>query len=126
MGRPMRIAPALRAGGQRKEEGMPWKIRLLVVAATATLLMIAPPEFRFSTGATAIAPDQGDIAPAFLSFTGGAVKAKLVRTETVAQVLSLPTVGFINVTNATLSRFVTSGTSDLFNVSFSAECSKSF
>jgi hypothetical protein len=87
--------------------------------------MIAPPEFRLSTGATAIAQDQGP-APAALSiFSGGAVEGKMARTQTTPQLFPI-TAGFVNVTGATLTRFVPALDSDLFNVSFSAVCRRSF
>jgi hypothetical protein len=99
-------------------------LRVLLCTATAALVMIAPPESTFSAGATAIAQDQGP-APAFLStFSGGVVEGKLARTQTTLQGF-LPSAGFVNVTGATLVRFVTPGDTDLFNVSFSAVCRKS-
>jgi hypothetical protein len=97
------------------------RLRVPLCTATAALVMIALPEFRLSAGATAIVQDQGP-APAFLStFSGGAVKAKLARTQTTLQGF-FPSAGFVNVTGATLVRFVTPGDTDLFNVSFSAVC----
>ena len=99
-------------------------LRVLLCTATAALVMIAPPEFRLSTGATAIAQDQGP-APAALSiFSGGAVEGKMARTQTTPQGFLASGV-FVNVTGATLVRFVPLGDSDLFNVSFSAVCRKS-
>jgi hypothetical protein len=99
-------------------------LRVLLCTATAALVMIAPPAFRLSAGATATAQDQ-DPAPAFLStFSGGAVEGKRARTQTTPQAF-LPSAGFVNVTGATLAWFVTPGDSDLFNVSFSAVCRKS-
>src|SRR5262245_39166865 len=101
---------------------MPSTIRVLLVAAIAALLMFAPPEFRFSAGTTAIAQDP---APSVLTvFSGGAVEGKLARTQTTAQAFGASAF-YSNVTSATLVRFVPSGDSDLFNVSFSAGCTKS-
>jgi hypothetical protein len=98
-------------------------LRVLLCTATAALVMIAPPEFRLSTGATAIAQDQGP-APAALSiFSGGAVEGKMARTQTTPQLFPI-TAGFVNVLSATLTRFVPALDTDLFNVSFSAVCRK--
>jgi hypothetical protein len=104
---------------------MSWRIRALTMAGIAALLMIAPPEFRYSAGTAAIAQDQGDgVEPAFLTtFSGGAVEAKLARTQTTAQGFAANGF-FLNVATATLVRFVPFLDSDLFNVSFSAECVK--
>jgi hypothetical protein len=99
-------------------------LRVLLCTATAALVMIAPPAFRLSAGATAIAQDQDPAPAALLAFTGGAVEGKMARTQTTPQGFPI-TAGFVNVTGATLVRFVPLGDTDLFNVSFAAMCRRS-
>jgi hypothetical protein len=57
----------------------------------------------------------------FFIQSGGAVKRKLAKTQTAASVIpETPT--WVNLAGATLAYTVPAGTSDLFNVSFTAEC----
>jgi hypothetical protein len=98
-------------------------LRVVLCTATAVLVMNAPPEFRFSTGATAIAQDQGPAPAVLSSFSGGVAEGKRARTQTTPQGFPI-TAGFVNVLSATLAWFVPAGDTDLFNVSFSAVCRK--
>jgi len=63
-------------------------------------------------------PDAG-----FFAYSGGPVRAKRARTQTAAT--NFGTIGvWTNLPGATLSYVVPTGTADLFNVAFSAECLK--
>ena len=57
----------------------------------------------------------------FFVQSGGAVKRKLARTQTAASLIP-ETAGWTRLNLATLAYTVPAGTSDLFNVSFTAEC----
>jgi hypothetical protein len=98
---------------------MSWRTRTFVLAALAAVLVSAPYEMR------AVAQDQGDgPSPSVLSvFSGGAAEGKRGRTETAA--VAIPVGVWFTLPNAQVTWFVPSGDSDLLNVSFSAECTKS-
>lgn len=57
----------------------------------------------------------------FFAYSGGIAKAKHARTQTAAQVIP-ETATWVNLNGATLGYTVPIGTTDLFNVSLSAEC----
>lgn len=128
---------------------MSWNIRALVVAAIAAVLLVVPPALRWSVDVTAatttgLAPAQeqaaaaagqeqslsaepaaqedADIA-AYLAYSGGVVRGKRARTETLAVNIGFPGT-WRTLPNATLQYFVGAGTTELFNASLSAECTK--
>lgn len=57
----------------------------------------------------------------FFAYSGGPVRAKHARTQTTAQIIN-ETPGWVNLNGATLTYTIPAGTTDLFNVTFSAEC----
>ena len=64
----------------------------------------------------------GDVGTATLfAYSGGFVKAKIARTQDAPQTFGETSPAWVNVAGATLSRVVPAGTTDLFNVAFSAE-----
>jgi hypothetical protein len=67
---------------------------------------------------TASVPEAG-----YLFFTGGFVRAKRARTQTAATQISAAN-AWVTIPGAILAYTVPVGTTDLFNVSFSAECTK--
>jgi hypothetical protein len=101
-----------------------------VVALVAVMAFMAAPELSRSVDAqaaeqgqmTAEATDQTDVEPqaGFFAFAGGPVRAKLARTNT--SVAALTEGLWRQVPGAVLTRTVPAGTSDLFNIAFSAEC----
>jgi len=62
-------------------------------------------------------------AQTLFSYSGTFVRRKLARTQTAGSQISAAN-AWVTVPGAILSYAVPSGTSDLFNVSFSAECAK--
>jgi len=129
---------------------MSWNIRALVVAAIAAFILIAPPGLRWSAdvtaaGVAAVAPAQEQVESpvreqaaepaaesqaadnpeiqAPINYTGTTVKVKRARTETTAVNIGFPGL-WRTLTNATLVHVIPAFTSDLFNVSLSAECTK--
>lgn len=64
--------------------------------------------------------DSEDARAGFFAQSGGFVRGKLARTQTAASVLSEG--AWRPLPGAVLTRVVPAGTSDLFNVTFSAEC----
>jgi len=121
---------------------MSYYARALIVAAVAAVVMMMPPAFRWSADVTAatapvVSPAQEQEAAAqdpasavqagqeavMIAYSGGAAKAKRARTETTARNIGSP-LFWRPLTNATLSYTIPFLTSDLLNVSFSAECSK--
>ena len=64
---------------------------------------------------------QVEPAAGLFAWSGGVVRAKLARTNTAATALAEGAV-WRPLANASLSRVVAAGTSDLFNIAFSAEC----
>ena len=99
-----------------------------VVLAGAAIALIATPEFR--SGATVQAagaaqeaePNAEAPQAGFFALVGGPVRAKLARTQTTPSVLAEGAI-WRNLPGAVLSRFVPVGTTDLFNIAFSSECS---
>jgi hypothetical protein len=64
----------------------------------------------------------GEVGAATLfAYSGGFVRGKLARTQDAPQTFGETAPAWVNVAGATLTRVVASGTSDLFNVAFSAE-----
>ena len=63
-------------------------------------------------------PDQ---TAGFFAYSGGPAKAKRARTQTAATTIG-ESAGWVNLPGATLSYTLPAGTTDLFNVAFSAEC----
>jgi hypothetical protein len=65
-------------------------------------------------------PDPGGDA-GFFAYSGGFVRGKRARTQTTGQVIN-ESAGWVNLNGATLSYTIPANTTDLFNVTFSAEC----
>jgi len=105
--------------------------RRLILAAAA-IALIATPEFRSGAAVKAAAAQQeagqeaeqaADAQEAgFFALTGGPVRAKIARSQTAATALAEGAI-WRNLPGATLARVVPAGTTDLFNVAFSSECS---
>jgi hypothetical protein len=97
----------------------------VVVLAVGAVSLTAPRAMQVSQEAAAapqVAAEPGEIEPqaGLFAWTGGPVRAKQVRTQTT---LSALTEGAWRVLPAaTLTRVVAAGTTDLFNIAFSAEC----
>jgi hypothetical protein len=68
----------------------------------------------------AAAQDVGSERSGFFRYSGGAAKAKVAVTQTAATTFAEG--GWFGLPNAVLQFAVPAGTTDLFNVSFSAEC----
>lgn len=102
------------------------KVRGLILAGAA-IALIATPEFR-SGAVEAAAAGQEEQASAeapqagFFALAGGPVRAKIARTQTTASALAEGAV-WRPLPGAVLSRIVPAGTTDLFNIAFSSECS---
>jgi hypothetical protein len=110
---------------------MRWRIGALIGAAAA-LVLVTTPRIGSADGqavaAEQVTADQtavteGDVVAqaGFFALSGGPVRAKLVRTQTTASALAEG--AWRSLPGATLTRVVAAGTTDLFNVAFSAECS---
>ena len=102
------------------------KLRAVILAGSAVAL-IATAEFGSDVTLQAAgaqeAEQSAEAAEAgFFAQSGGPVRAKLARTQTAATALAEGAV-WRNLPGAILSRVVPAGTSDLFNVAFSSECS---
>ena len=98
-----------------------------VAVATAALALgamtvRAPQAANAASEQSQITPDASEVEPQAGLFTwvGGAVRGKVARTYTSPSVLSEG--AWRRVSGAAVSRVVAAGTTDLFNVSFSAEC----
>lgn len=104
-------------------------MRLTTYAAVAAVALglgaisVAAPRAAQDAQATAPATADGaSVSPeaGLFAWAGGPVRAKLARTQTAASVLAEG--AWRVLPNAILTRVVPAGTSDLFNVAFSAEC----
>ncbi|HEX2460644.1 MAG TPA: hypothetical protein VHJ58_10895 [Vicinamibacterales bacterium] len=113
---------------RRREVSMPWRIGVLVGAAAA-FVSVTTSDFGSAdiqaTAAEQIAPEQAaaaqeSIEAGFFGLSGGPVRAKLARTQTTLSALSEG--AWRPLPGAVLTRIVPAGTTDLFNVAFSAEC----
>ena len=102
-----------------------YAVMVAVTVALAALLPTVPHDGQAAAQeqASVTAAEVAQVEPeaGFFAWTGGVVRAKLVRTNTAAVALAEGPV-WRPVANATLSRFVPAGTTDLFNIAFSAEC----
>ena len=109
---------------------MRWKIGALAGAA-ATLALVTtshsgPAGIQASpaeqVASEQVAVERQDLEPlsGFFSLVGGPVRGKLVRTQTTQAALSEG--AWSPVPGAVLARVVPAGTTDLFNLAFSAEC----
>jgi hypothetical protein len=103
-------------------------IRALIVGGAALAVMtmsdVRPNGAVQAAGAGQTeAAAQNDVQPdaGFFALIGGPVRGKLARTQTAASALAEG--AWRPLPGAILSRIVPAGTSDLFNVSFSSECS---
>ena len=96
-------------------------MRAVIVMAGAALTVIAAPGLRSSLEVPASAQEVVQPQAGFFALVGGPVRAKLARTQTAPSALAEGAV-WRNLPGATLSRVVPAGTTDLFNVAFSAEC----
>jgi hypothetical protein len=103
-----------------------------LAGVTAATITAASPAQEQAPPAAAAAQDpaastqaeaDGVTTAALLAYSGGVAKAKRARTETVAVSIGSP-LFWRPLPNATLSYSIPFLTSDLLNVSFSAECSK--
>jgi hypothetical protein len=103
------------------------KVRALILTGAA-ITLIATPVFR--SGATLRAAGAGQEAgqsaeetqAGFFALAGGPVRAKIARTQTAATALAEGAI-WRPLPGAVLSRVVPAGTTDLFNIAFSSECS---
>jgi hypothetical protein len=109
---------------------MHWKIGVLAGAA-ATLALVttshsgpagvqASPQEQVASEQVAVEPQDIEPLSGFFSLAGGPVRGKLVRTQTTQAALSEG--AWRPVPGAVFQRFLPAGTSDLFNLAFSAEC----
>ena len=103
---------------------MKWKkyAAMTAVVLAATAFSAAAPRAGQAQEPASVAATQSDVEPQAGTFavSGGAVRGKLARTSTVASALSEG--AWRVVPNAVLTRVIPAGTSDLINLSFSAEC----
>jgi hypothetical protein len=103
------------------------KLRGLILACAA-LALIATPGFRSGGAVKAAAAGQEagtsaeETQAGLFALAGGFVRGKVARTQTTASVLAEGAI-WRPLPGAVLSRFVPAGTTDLFNVAFSSECS---
>jgi hypothetical protein len=74
-------------------------------------------------GTAKVAAQEPETEAGFFAYAGGPVRAKRARTQTAPSNLA-GGAAYVNLPGATLSYTVPAGTSDLFNVAFSAECTK--
>ena len=97
---------------------MRWKRRMLITM-TALAVGLVP-----SADPRAQAQDQerADVTPqaGFFAYSGGAVRGKRARTQTAASNIG-ESATWVDLPGATLPWTVPAGTTDLFNVTFSAE-----
>jgi hypothetical protein len=82
-----------------------------VFLMTSTLVVTVPAQ----------EPESPDPNSGFFFYAGGPVRAKRARTQTRSTTFN-ETAGWVNLPGATLSYVVPAGTTDLFNIAFSAEC----
>jgi hypothetical protein len=100
--------------------------RRVVIAFVGSVLALTPAAWtdinaqqsQEQTQLTASGPESG-----FFTYTGGFVRRKLARTQTAASQVSAAN-AWVSIPAAILSTTVPAGTTDLFNVAFSAECTK--
>jgi hypothetical protein len=91
-------------------------LNAITLAGALSLTTIAP-----ALAQQAVQPP-GPVGDAgFFTQIGGPVKRKLARTQTAATTFG-ETPGWFSLPLATLTQSVPAGTTDLFNVSFTAEC----
>jgi hypothetical protein len=93
-----------------------WGKPTLIIGLTAGLGLVG---FVIAQEIQQPANPNGDAG--FYAYSGGIAKAKQARTQTAAQIIP-ESAGWVNVNGATLGYAVPVNTTDLFNVSFSAEC----
>ena len=86
-----------------------------MLAAGLSLMAMAPVQ------AQEMDPEPLATEAGFFAQTGGPVKRKLAKTQTTATTLG-ETGGWVSLPLANLAYTVAAGDSDLFNVSFTAEC----
>ena len=94
----------------------------LVSVAAAVMSGAAPRAGQVAQEAAPATAETTGVEPqaGFFAQSGGAVRAKLARTQTAASALAEG--AWRPLPGAVLTRVVAAGTSDLLNVSFSAEC----
>lgn len=86
-----------------------------VFLMTSTLVILPGQE----SGETSV--ENPDPNAGFFAYSGGEVRAKRARTRTTGQIFAV-NAQWRDLAGATLSYTIPSGTRDLFNVAFSAEC----
>ena len=96
----------------------PKRLAIATVIVTASTLVVTIPAQQQEVGVES--PDEN----ALFSYSGGFVRAKRARTQDSPTTIteSVAPTTWKNLTSATLSYTVPTGTTDLFNVAFSAEC----
>lgn len=87
------------------------------------LLFILPMDVPAEEDPAEAVQAEADIQPqaGFFSYSGGPVRGKRARTQTTATTIR-ESATWVTLPGATLSWRVPAGTTDLFNVAFSAEC----